>query len=189
MVHWNMSNKVRCIGKKICQPQKCLFCFSWILSNQHHVIITIKITKLPTNSLSLYMKWCAVSSLGRVLNDQTSQDHNLHRCQGVHHCSWAETHRWRNSEENTWRPEALQSMLASKFAPVIAKVQSDNWRLKSFLCNVLSLLTIESYQSSFLTSSIPPTNALLQVKLNSVFIENLRILWQFHFLLPRMTSC
>lgn len=115
------------------------------------------------------MKWCAVFSSGRVLNDQTSQDHNLHRCQGVHHCSWAETHRWRNSEENTWRPEALQSMLASKFTPVMAKVQSHNWWLKSLLCSVLSLLTIESYQSSFLTSSNPPTNAWLQVKLNRIY--------------------
>lgn len=145
-------------------------------------------TKLPTNSLLLYMKWCAVFSSGRVLNDQTSQDHNLHRCQGVHHCSWAETHRWRNSEENTWRPEAVQSMLASKFAPNTAKVQSHNWWFKSLLCSVLSLLTTESYHSSFLTSSIPLTNALLRVKLNSVFIDNLWILWQFHLLLRRMTS-
>lgn len=42
--------------------------------------------QLPVHYLFLHMNLLTVFSPGRVLNDQTSQDHNLHGCEGVHHC-------------------------------------------------------------------------------------------------------
>lgn len=122
---------------------------------------------MKLNYQLLQMSSITLFPTGRVLNDQTSQDHNLHRCKGVHHRLWAQTHCWRHSEENTWRPEAVQSMptycLNLKFY------------LKCFILFAKEIISV------FLPHS--HSNKLINTTLSREFTVT------FSLTSPRMTSC
>lgn len=111
---------------------------------------------------------------GRVLNDQTPQDHNLHRCEGVHHRLWAQTHCWRHPEENTWRPEALQSMPSHHLDLTV----SSEMFLSFWKKNYCGFPTIQSLQTQF--KQILRNKSLKGVE---------GVCDLLHLLSPRMTSC